>query len=58
MEMMERVEMAFAEMMESAGLEFWWESESYWEEWEDEMVASGLNAGAVEEFFSVMACDM
>ena len=58
MEMMERVEMAFAEMMESVGLEDWWESESYWEEWEGEMVASGLDAGAVEEFFSEMAYDM
>lgn len=58
MEMMERVEMAFAEMMESVGLEHWWESESYWEAWEGEMVASGLDAEAVEEFFSVMACDM
>lgn len=48
----------FAEMAQADGFEAWYESEGAWEEYEARMVAAGLDAEAVADFFEQLAWEL
>lgn len=53
--MMEAIEDRFAELAQADGYEAWWDCEGQWELYEEQMIAEGLDADMVAEFFSEMA---
>lgn len=55
---MERVEVAFYELLEAEGFEDWYESEDRWEDWERAMVEAGLVADVVAQFFCELAWEL
>lgn len=56
--MYEMIEARFAELMEEVGCEEWWETERYWEAWEEQMVTEGLDEEEVSNFFGELEEDM
>ena len=48
----EMIQERFAELAEAEGFEAWWECEHRWEAYAEQMIAEGLDAEAVEDFFS------
>ncbi len=54
-EMMEKVEEVFAEKLEKAGFDYWWQSEEQWDKWEEEMLSmKELDKEAVNQLFREM----
>ena len=48
----------FAEMMEADGFEAWYDSEGRWEEYEERMVAAGVDADEAARFFGELAWEL
>ena len=56
--MMTMIEEMFAEMVSALGCSAWYECENEWEVMEEKMVASGLDANEVRDFFAEMEADL
>ena len=56
--MMELIEDMFARLMEMEGFEEWWETESRWDDWVEDMIAAWLNEEMVYDFFGELGWDM